>query len=153
MGTRGTYGFKKDGKYKVAYNHYDSYPDELGEKVLMYIKTRDIMDLHNIFNEIRLVNDYDKVVINDIDKYREFSDYRVNGGKLDSWYCLLRNMQGDLEAHERAEIMLDGVDSFNEEEYDYLIDLDDENFVIFSHGNHVVSFPLDQLPKTLKGNY
>jgi hypothetical protein len=31
MGTRATYGFKKDGSLKMSYSQYDGYPDGLGK--------------------------------------------------------------------------------------------------------------------------
>jgi len=33
MGTRGAYGFRKNGIDKVTYNHFDSYPEQLGESL------------------------------------------------------------------------------------------------------------------------
>jgi len=37
MSTRGSYGFKLDGKYYLAYNHHDSYPEGLGQQILDFI--------------------------------------------------------------------------------------------------------------------
>jgi hypothetical protein len=39
MSTRGAVGFKLDGKYKVAYNHFDSYPSFLGAQVLDFCES------------------------------------------------------------------------------------------------------------------
>ena len=33
METRGSYGFVYNGIYKMTYNHYDSYPSELGKNI------------------------------------------------------------------------------------------------------------------------
>jgi hypothetical protein len=38
MGTRGAYGFLIDGQEKVTYNHFDSYPEGLGIKILETIQ-------------------------------------------------------------------------------------------------------------------
>ena len=38
MGTRGLYGFRKNGVDKVTYNHYDSYPEYLGRNILEFIR-------------------------------------------------------------------------------------------------------------------
>ena len=38
MGTRGVTGYKSDGKWFVAYNHWDSYPAALGMDVLSFCK-------------------------------------------------------------------------------------------------------------------
>ena len=38
MGTRGLVGFvRKDGSKKGAYNHFDSYPEGLGLKIMRWI--------------------------------------------------------------------------------------------------------------------
>lgn len=33
MGTRGMYGFYRNGVTKATYNHFDSYPEWLGKKL------------------------------------------------------------------------------------------------------------------------
>ena len=38
MGTRGLYGFRKNGVDKTTYNHFDSYPDGLGADVIESLK-------------------------------------------------------------------------------------------------------------------
>lgn len=38
MGTSGLFGFVYNGKYYVVYNHYDSYPDGLGQDIINEIK-------------------------------------------------------------------------------------------------------------------
>ena len=37
MGTRGLWGFRKDGKDKLTYNHFDSYPDCLGHTIVEFL--------------------------------------------------------------------------------------------------------------------
>jgi hypothetical protein len=44
MGTRGLFGFRCDGTDKLAYNHLDSYPDCLGEKMLTCIREQLLQD-------------------------------------------------------------------------------------------------------------
>lgn len=60
MATRGIYGFYKNGVNKLTYNHYDSYPSCLGDKVLYFLKNTTELELNDIFNNIVLVegNDY-----------------------------------------------------------------------------------------------
>src|SRR6218665_1132070 len=39
MGTRGAVGFKLDQKEVIFYNHYDSYPDALGQDTVNYVRS------------------------------------------------------------------------------------------------------------------
>ena len=108
MGTRGSYGFKKDGKYKVTYNHYDSYPEGLGGDILKYIKSKTIEELNEVFDNLRMVSEVDKPPTSeDIENFKIYSDLGVSSGKPSEWYVLLRLMQGKLHLHEEAGIMID----------------------------------------------
>lgn len=42
MGTRGLYGFHKNGIDKLTYNHLDSYPDWLGKKIVEFCMEHDL---------------------------------------------------------------------------------------------------------------
>ena len=42
MGTRGILGFRKNGLDKLAYNHFDSYPEELGANVVKFCRATSI---------------------------------------------------------------------------------------------------------------
>lgn len=52
MSTRGAVGFRKNDKDFVFYNHYDSYPSSLGEKVLSFIQETDISELNVITDQL-----------------------------------------------------------------------------------------------------
>ena len=39
MGTKGTYGFFKNGESKLTYNQFDSYPEGLGTNIVEFIKS------------------------------------------------------------------------------------------------------------------
>ena len=41
MSTRGTFGFHRNGKDELYYNHWDSYPDGLGAAFIDYVKGED----------------------------------------------------------------------------------------------------------------
>jgi len=45
MSTNGVVAFQIDNKLKTIYNHYDSYPDNLGNNVLDFIRRYDIEEL------------------------------------------------------------------------------------------------------------
>ncbi len=55
MSTRGFVGFKKDNDIRGWYNHFDSYYEGLGNKVLEKYKKHNNRELKNFFNNIILV--------------------------------------------------------------------------------------------------
>ena len=57
MGTRGCYGFRKNGIDKLTYNHYDSYPDGLGSDVVKFCKETPVKEMNAIFDMIVLVDE------------------------------------------------------------------------------------------------
>jgi len=154
MGTRGVYGFKKDGNFKVTYNHYDSYPSSLGEDILKYIKSRTIEELNELFDNLRMVNEDIKPTSEDIENLKIYANLGVSGRSTNEWYVLLRLMQGKLEFHEEAKIMIDNESWLFDNDYTYIIDLDENKFFIYNWGKLIEggTFDLDQLPDDL-GNF
>lgn len=64
MGTRGLYGFRKNGVDKTTYNHFDSYPDGLGADVVNFIKKHSIDELKKFYDRIQMVqNDTSPTVV------------------------------------------------------------------------------------------
>ena len=57
MGTRGLWGFRKDGKDKLTYNHFDSYPDCLGHTIVEFLKKHTKKELEDIAKRIVLVDE------------------------------------------------------------------------------------------------
>ena len=57
MGTRGLYGFRKNGKDKVTYNHWDSYPEGLGIEVIRFCNRHSIEGLRNLYDKIVLIDE------------------------------------------------------------------------------------------------
>lgn len=55
MGTRGTYGYRKNKEDKLMYNHYDSYPEGLGQNMLEYIKMYSNKEINDICDNIKFV--------------------------------------------------------------------------------------------------
>ena len=136
MGTRGSYGFRKNGVDKLTYNHYDSYPSGLGSDVVRFCMNHDVKEMKDIFDNIFLVNESDTPTENQINQCIEngFSDFNVRSGKKTDWYCLLRNCQGNLECLANVEpnsyaYMINNNDFIKDSlwcEYAYIINLDDE---------------------------
>lgn len=60
MGTRGCYGFRKNGMDKLTYNHYDSYPDYLGKIMATFCKETSLDEMNEIYDRLILVNENDK---------------------------------------------------------------------------------------------
>lgn len=76
MGTRGAVGFYKDGKEKVGYNHWDSYPSGLGQVVVNYLKGKTIDELKKFCDEIKLTGSHN--ALNDEEEFNsEFEDYKT----------------------------------------------------------------------------
>jgi len=98
MGTRGCYGFRKDGKDKLTYNHYDSYPSWLGKQVVEFARGTSTERMREIFDSIILVDSDTKATPEQQEECKQFIDEHVSTGRADEWYCLLRNAQGDLTA-------------------------------------------------------
>ncbi len=183
MGTRGAIGFYKivNGKcvHKVTYNHYDSYPSQLGNDVLDYINRRSIGDLNMAFDAIKMVKENSKPTSKAIAKC-------VNGGYFNGsvserstadWYCLLRNCQGDLEKYATVGYMIDSQKFLHDSlfcEWAYIINLTDNVLEVYKgfqksqpKGRYsevkpdkeyyavelIHTFPLDKCPKKFnKGN-
>jgi len=57
MGTRGLIGYYKKGVTKASYNHYDSYPSFLGNRIKEYITDSDAISLNADFAGIRFVDE------------------------------------------------------------------------------------------------
>ena len=92
MGTRGAVGYfgrlKGGNMHKVTYNHFDSYPSNLGVEVVNYIKSRDgdVNPIKTDFKEIKLVEN------------------------TDDNYSKQRNWQGDLASYAFHQEMIDNED-------------------------------------------
>lgn len=135
MSTRGLYGIRKNGIDKCTYNHSDSYPSWLGERVLSFCKNNTIEKLENFFEQIIMITEDDTPTEEQIQfcKDNGFVDFSVSNGSEQDWYCLLRNLQGNFEIYQQCideqlkVFMTDGIDFIKESlfcEHAYIINLD-----------------------------
>lgn len=128
MSTRGCYGFRKNGKDKLTYNHYDSYPDGLGRTMVDFCKNTTIDELNEIFDRIILVNEDEKPTAKQIKECKKFYNGDVGEQSVDDWYCLLYEAQGDLNAYKNGlKYMTDNHNFIKDSlwcEYAYIINLD-----------------------------
>jgi hypothetical protein len=133
MGTRGGYGFSKDRQLKVTYNHYDSYPDVLGESIVGFIKNTSYEDMLKAYDNIELINEWEIPNEEQIQHCKDAGtvDLGVSFGREDDWYCLLRKAQGDLSFYTLKGLKyMTNSEKFLENdtfcEYYYIISLDDK---------------------------
>ena len=109
MGTRGLIGLRYKNKDKLTYNHFDSYPSELGVNILKELKAFD-GDLKKVFKNIKLVEEGKKPTAQEIKDYSEYSNTGVGEQTKKDWYCLLRDAQGTLKPYFSGKLkaMIDG---------------------------------------------
>lgn len=102
MGTRGAYGFIKNGEMKITYNHYDSYLSELGFNVMRFIAATSNIELNEIFDNIIMVNGDSIPTQEQIEECKHLKNLAVGTGEISDWYCLLRNAQGNLNEYKNG---------------------------------------------------
>ena len=134
MGTRGSVGFIYKDKESLSYNHFDSYPEGLGNNVLKLISKINLENGWNKFKEnaSHLNNITGKITDNNlIEKYKKYSDLSVSEQSYSDPYCLFRKIQGadwlnELYNSELQDYMLNN--NFIKDslfcEYAYIINLD-----------------------------
>lgn len=130
MGTRGLYGFYKDGVTKATYNHYDSYPSYLGNHIARFIRSTSLDELNQIFDRIIMVGENDEPTEAQVIECIRYLDTEVGTGRLNDWYSLLRGAQGELEPYKDLGLryMIDSQNFIKDSlfcEFAYIINLDD----------------------------
>ena len=138
MATRGLYGLRKNGQDKLTYNHFDSYPDCLGRKILEFCRDLSVKDLNKLYELIEMINE-DIAPTNEqikICKMNKYADFSVSNQSEADWYCLLRRLQGNFEAlkiaveEDKHIYMIDNHDFIKDSlfcEYGYIVNLDSES--------------------------
>lgn len=128
MGTRGCYGFRKNGIDKLTYNHFDSYPSGLGRDILSFCKHTSLAEMNEIYDRIILVHENEEPTSDQIAECSYWFNGDVSNRTPKDWYCLLRNAQGDLNAYKTGlKYMIENNDFIQFSlhcEYGYIINLD-----------------------------
>ena len=130
MGTRGAFGFIKNGVEKVTYNHFDSYPDGLGQSILADLAGVNIEKLNEAFDRIELVSNDKEPTAEQIEECRDLADKSVSTQRLSEWYVLLRKAQGCIGvywAKNPLPYMINGKDFLQDSlfcEFAYIVNLD-----------------------------
>ena len=138
MSTRGAYGFRIDGADKVTYNHFDSYPEGLGEDIVRFIRSTPYEEMVRAARSIVLVSETDKPTPEQFNHCREYF-LRCHGTPLPDpswdWYNVLRSVQGDLFAYLNGLCyMIDDHDFLRDSllcEWAYIINLDSRTFEVY----------------------
>ena len=125
MGTRGTYGYRKNKQDKLMYNHYDSYPEGLGQNMLEYIKMYSNKEINDICDSIKFVE-------ND----KNFQIQQEMKGKIQSREDYLSSF------HEDSTILMPEDNGFIKDslfcEWGYIVNLDTECLEVW-RGFQIVS--------------
>lgn len=136
MGTRGFLGFVIDGQEKVAYNHWDSYPDGLGNDILTWLRSA-VADRDSVIEKaraLRVVPEHSTPAAEDIEALKGYADISVGSRGLDNWYVLLRRTQGDMALILEAGVIEDASDFVKDSlwaEWGYIVDLDALRFEVY----------------------
>lgn len=130
MSTRGATGFRIKGQDKVTYNHCDSYPSGLGQAVLDAIGNIawDDPAVRKNIEDIRVVNEGSKPTPEDVKALEVYTNMSVSNRSTDDWYCIMREMQGDLLAYLSVGVMTNGLAFLRDSlfcEYAYIVNVDE----------------------------
>lgn len=153
MGTRGLFGFYYKGKYYLVYNHYDSYPDGLGNDIVYEInnalKTGEFNTWLNLFLSLKIVTYNDIPTDKDINALHDFTDLNVSTKSTSDWYCLLRGCQGSLTMVLKSGYLLNYAinDTFEFLEYSYIVNFDTDKFDFYVGNDLINSYDFNNLPK------
>lgn len=134
MSTRGFVGFVVDGTEKIAYNHYDSYPSNLGCNVLEWLSKAHLGGAQRQASALRVVSSDSTPTAEDIERLRGYANQNVSTRRIDEWYVLLHETQGNPAAMLDAGVVEDGhefpLDSLFAE-WGYLVDFDARTFEVY----------------------
>jgi hypothetical protein len=138
MGTRGSWGFILDGKRWETYNHFDSYPDALGDELLKWAQMVQEEDgwetIADLVRSLKVVKETAKPTPEQWKRLREggFVDDNVSTGT--DFYAGLRRCQGNPALTLSSGFWLDATD-FHQDglfcEWSYVFDLDAKTFQVF----------------------
>jgi len=149
MSTNGAIGFILNGKEHIAYNHSDSYPTWLGERVLKYVRENVNGKTDEIKQKVSKLIPVDEDKKPTAEQFDDLIGYMQDGvgGSDDDWYRLLRGTQGDLEKMLAAKYYID-YESFLacsiHCEWAYIVNLDTQELEIYRGSNR---------DKNAKGRY
>lgn len=148
MGTRGVYGFRKNGKSIAFYRHYDSYPEGLGYDMVQFLKDNRKTDMAKVFDSIVEIDPETKPTEEQIQYCKSIGwfDGDVSSRSVTDWYCLLhetqypKNMQKAIDA-EGTIYVENYIDFLIHDslfcEYGYIYDIDKKELEFYDGFQHV----------------
>lgn len=145
MGTRGAIAVRVDGTTKAAYNHWDSYPSELGNKTLKFARAMDKAAARELAVKLQPAPEDRIATPEEVERLKPWTDLGVSAGSTEDWYCLLRGTQGDLSATLEAGFYYPT--EVGQDEWSYVIDFDADVLEVWESNERVAKFPLDELPE------
>lgn len=151
--------FKVDGQTKAGYVHSDAYPSELGANVLEWLReqyeyaavTLSLQRARYLAQRLVVVDDDTEPTETQQYELRRFANTNVSSKRLDDWYVLLRETQGDpaktLEAgFIYGDTTIEPYRLGRGHEYFYLVDFDERTFTASGHGQLLGQWSFDELP-------
>ena len=140
MGTRGAIGFIMNEEEKITYNHWDSYPEALGNGILNFLNTTNIEDLGEKVKNIQMINEDSKPSPHQIQRCINNLTINLEVGdqSQEDWYCLLREAQGDLNKYCQVGMMIDNKEFLEESlfcEWAYIVNLDTKKLEVYKGFN------------------
>jgi hypothetical protein len=141
MGTRGAIGFILNEKEYITYNHFDSYPEGLGNHILKFIHSvKDMEELKQKVNKIELIDEKAKPTPAQIErcKLKGTININVSDQSYDDWYCLLREAQGLIGVYADVGLMIDNHNFLKDSlfcEWAYIINFDTNKLEVYQGFN------------------
>lgn len=140
MGTRGAIGFRIDGQDKVTYNHFDSYPNGLGCTVIETVRTWGDDDLGGAARRVIMVDADSKPSPLEMSRYFPLANLGVSTGSVTEWYCLLREIQGELAPYIDGTVdhMIDSRGFLGDSlfcEWAYIVNMDERTVEVYQGFN------------------
>ena len=162
MATNCLYGFKKKGNLKLDYNHFDSYPEGFGNKVVLFIRENTIEELNDIYDNIRLVSSKNYPSDEEIKILEEKNMFYKDSSGLLKWDEILSANGGFLSTYKVPLPYMCDYSHYLEgvPDYLYIIDLDENKFKVyhmcfdenkvckdFKKQELIMEFELNNIPK------
>lgn len=97
MSTRGAAGFRIHGQDKIAYNHYDSYPNGMGlcilEELRQLLITDGIEGVREAAANLRVIDGETPPTREEQERFQEFYRADIGSRRMDDWHVLLFGTQ------------------------------------------------------------
>jgi len=138
MSTHGVYGYRLNGKDKVTYSQFDSYPMGWAIGLLEMIQNYSDEELVKMAENIKLVTNALPPTKEEIKACEKYTDLHVSNNSTSDWHCLLYGTQGNLEVYKDFPYMLDSSNLLKNSlvcEYAYILNLDEKVFEVYVGGN------------------